>query len=334
MPRVSTRKIPNVPIDLLTAADAVSGLTSRQWIGIPLALCGAVMMSLGALYQHRGVTKVEAATSDAATGLSIQQIARLFRRPSWVIGTLMLGCAVVLQLGSLAFSPIIVVQPLGVVSLVLTTFLTMRATGIPFSRVKWLGLAMCVAGVGSFVTVAAFNARERVITQDELLTVFGVLAVIVVAYTVLFAMLRRRFKAIFYIVGAGVVYGFVSTLAKVTINRIQNDNFEWLTLVCLVSLLAGTVVGAYFVQTAYASGPPDMVIAGLTVIDPIVAVTIGVVVLREADGAPWPAFVAFLLCGIVAVMGVFVLERGQTPAEIAASKRAVLEPGDASPRGR
>ena len=30
-----------------------------------------------------------------------------------------------------------------------------------------------------------------------------------------------------------------------------------------VALIAGTAVGAYFVQTAYASGPPDLVIAGL-----------------------------------------------------------------------
>lgn len=316
--------------DSLTASAGVAGLTPTQWIGIPLALCGAVMMSLGALYQHRGVTKVEAATTEASSGLSGSQLVHLVRRPSWLIGTLLLGLAIVFQLGSLAFAPLIVVQPLGVVSLILTTFLTVRATGIPLSRAKWIGLAMCVIGVGAFVTVAAVNARERAITQNELLTVLTTLGIIVVVFGVLFALLRKRFKGIFYILGAGILYGFVATLAKITINRIQNDNFEWLTAVCLLALIAGTVAGAYFVQTAYASGPPDMVVAGLTVIDPIVAVTIGVVVLREADGAPWTASVLFLLSGLVAVIGVFALERGQTVADIEASKRAVLERG-ASP---
>ncbi len=50
---------------------------------------------------------------------------------------------------------------------------------------------------------------------------------------------------------AGVIYGFVATLAKVIISRIQAGNFEWLTLLCVVALLAAVGVGAYFVQTAY-----------------------------------------------------------------------------------
>lgn len=325
-------------IDSLIQAQAVAGLTPVQWIGIPLALCGAVLMSLGALYQHRGVTKVDAATAhDGATGLNLQHMLRLLRRPSWLIGTIMLALAIVFQLGSLAFAPLIVVQPLGVVSLLLTTFLTARATGLPLSRQKRIGLAMCVLGVGTFVTVAAVNAVQRAVTEEEILTVLVLLGIFVVVFGVLFLLLRRRFKGLFYILAAGLIYGFVATLAKITINRIQNDNFEWLTLLCLVALLTGTAVGAYFVQTAYASGPPDLVVAGLTVIDPIVAVTIGVVVLREADGAPWWAYLAFVLSGLVAVIGVFVLERGQTAAEIEASRRAVLERGSGDggrpPRG-
>ena len=50
-------------------------------------------------------------------------------------------------------------------------------------------------------------------------------------------------------------------------------------------------------QTAYAVGPPDLVIAGLTVVDPIVAVGIGVLVLGEAQNAPWWAGPAFLVSG-------------------------------------
>ncbi|HPZ35153.1 MAG TPA: multidrug DMT transporter permease, partial [Microbacteriaceae bacterium] len=35
-------------------------------LGIPLALAGAVFMSFGAQYQHRGVTKVERLSGQAA----------------------------------------------------------------------------------------------------------------------------------------------------------------------------------------------------------------------------------------------------------------------------
>ena len=120
---------------------------------------------------------------------------------------------------------------------------------------------------------------------------------------------RKRMGALFYITAAGVIYGFVATLAKVVITRIQIGDFDWLTFTCLAALIISAVVGAYFVQTAYSSGPPDLVIAGLTVIDPIVAILIGLIVLNEAAGAPLWVYIAFAAVGAIAVWGVFQLAR-------------------------
>src|SRR6188508_3413910 len=100
-------------------------------IGIPLALLGAVFMSFGAQYQHRGVTKVERLSgSSGKAGLSGGQLVSLLKRPSWVVGTVMLGLAIACQLTALAFAPLIIVQPIGAVSLVITTLLNARVTGI------------------------------------------------------------------------------------------------------------------------------------------------------------------------------------------------------------
>jgi drug/metabolite transporter (DMT)-like permease len=141
------------------------------------------------------------------------------------------------------------------------------------------------------------------------------LAVVLVAFGFAFFFLRNRFKAIFYIIGAGVVYGFVATLAKVIINRAQHGNFEWLTLTCVLGLLLAAGLGAYFVQNAYASGPPDLVIAGLTVVDPLVAVGIGIVVLGEASQAPLWASIVFIVAGIIAIWGVFLLAKYHPQSE-------------------
>lgn len=304
---------------------ATIGLTLVQAIGIPLAVLGAVFMSLGALLQHRGVAKVEAASgSSAGQGLSLAQLRRLLTRPSWVFGTLLLLAAIGLQLASLAFAPLVIVQPLGVISLVLTTIITARLIGSGLPARKRLAVGMCVVGVAAFVTVAAFFAVERPIRTWQIVVVLVILAVLVSVYAVLFGLFRRRSKALFYIVGAGIIYGFVATLAKIVINRIQHGNVEALTVVCVVAVLLGAAAGAYFVQTAYASGPPDMVIAGLTVIDPIVAVVIGVSVLLEVDGAPWYAYALFAVFGSIAIAGVLLLERGQTEAEIEATRERAL----------
>ena len=279
-------------------------------LGIPLALAGAVFMSLGAQYQHRGVEKVERITGvEGTTGLSSAQLKALLTRPSWLVGTLMLGLAIVCQLSAIAIAPLIVVQPLGAVALVVTTLLNARVSGHTPTRRSIIAIAACIGGIFLFVTLAALFATERPISDQDLFMILTILLLVIIVFGVCWLILRHRMRAMFYVTGAGILYGFVATLAKAIISRIQAQNFDWLTVVCLIALLAAGVVGAYFVQTAYSSGPPDLVIAGLTVIDPIVAVLIGALVLGEADNAPLWVVVMFVIAGAIAVWGVYGLAR-------------------------
>jgi len=289
-------------------------LEASQFIGIPIALTGAVFLSIGAQLQHRGVTKVEAqsVTTGAETssgGLGVGQLRLLLVRPSWVIGTLMLGLAIVFQLTALVPSTLAMVQPLGAVSLVITAIVNSRVSGIELNRKSIAAISLCVGGVGVFVFTTAFTTRDVAVTDRALVQILLILSAVVLVLGVLFAVLRTRFKAIYYIVGAGILYGFVATLAKVVISRVMEGNPSWLLLPCVVGVLVAVIGGAYFVQNAYASGPPDLVIAGLTVIDPMVAVTIGLVILREAEQAPLWAEIVYAVSGAVAIWGVFLLAK-------------------------
>ncbi len=297
------------PLALTDLTDQVLNLTPTQGLGIPVALIGAVFLALGAQFQHRGVGKVEAKLGGAARGLNRRQLVALLTRPSWLFGTFLLLLAILFQLTSLYLAPLIVVQPLGAVALVITALVNARVSGMKLDRATMRSIALCVGGVAVFVTIAAFTARETEITDSQLITVLVILGVVLVAAAAAFAVLRSKFKAIIYIVAAGILYGFVATLAKVIINRVRLENFDVLTFICVIALLAATALGAYFVQTAYASGPPDLVIAGLTVIDPLVAVSIGIVVLGEASGAPPLAIAAFVVTGAIAIYGVFQLAK-------------------------
>ncbi|MFK4759732.1 DMT family transporter [Microbacterium sp. ZW T5_45] len=282
----------------------------RLLLGIPLAIAGAVFMSLGAQYQHRGVEKVEQLSgSDGASGLSIDQIKRLLTRPSWIAGTLMLGLAIVCQLAALSQAPLIVVQPLGAIALVMTTLLNARVSGHSPTKQSIRAIIACVGGIFLFVTFAAIYAAEKKITDIELFTILAILLVVIIVLGGGWLILRHRMRALFYVIGAGILYGFVATLAKAVINRIEAGNFEWITLVCVIALVAASAVGGYFVQTAYSSGPPDLVIAGLTVVDPLIAVLIGMVVLGEATAAPPWVLVIFGVAGAIAVWGVVGLAR-------------------------
>ena len=279
-------------------------------LGIPLALAGAVFMSLGAQYQHRGVEKMERLSgADGASGLSMAQVRGLLTRPSWLVGTLMLGLAIVCQLAALTVAPLIVVQPLGAIALVITTLLNARISGHSPTKQSITAIICCVGGIFLFVFFAAIFATEKDVTDTELFTILAILLVVIIILGACWLVLRHRMRALFYIVGAGILYGFVATLAKVVIKRVQGGDFEWITLVCVIALIAASAVGAYFVQTAYSSGPPDLVIAGLTVVDPLVAVLIGMVVLGEAAAAPPWVLVIFGIAGAIAVWGVVGLAR-------------------------
>lgn len=285
-------------------------LTPYQAIGIPIALLGAVFLSIGAQLQHRGVSKVEGTHGDdAKSGLSFGQMALLVRRPSWVLGTTLLALAIVIQLVSLGFAPLIVVQPLGVVAMVLTNVINSRVNGIASDfRVKG-SIALAVLGIAIFVGFSAIYAFERALTDGQMIFIMALLAIVIAVTTTAFLVFRHRLRAMFYIVAAGTLYGFVVTIAKVLINRWQSDQIDAFMIVCFVGLVVAALLGGYFVQTAYSVGSPDLVIAGLTVIDPLVAVAIAITVLGEADRFPPFALAGLAVGGALSVVGVVLLAR-------------------------
>lgn len=321
LPRL--RQVSALPIHqlIVDAVEAEQASPSNLLIGIPIAIVAAALMSLGAKYQHRGVTKINSQT-DGEAGVGMREIGQMLKRPSWLVGTLMLGAAIALQLVALMFAPVIVVQPLGVVSLVLTTLIQARDTGVPLSRKKMIAVALSVAGVAVFVTIASLVANEGLITNTRIWIVLGLNIAVLVAAGIAFAIKRAHVPQLVLVVFAGALYGFVVTLAKVFINGVQYQSFDWVTLSCGLMVVVSVAVGAYLVQLAYAKGQPDVVIAGLTVIDPMVAVAIGILVLGEADGAPWFAFIGFIIAGAIAVAGVLLLAREEQDEEASASPAA------------
>ena len=302
--------------DLTDLADNLGG---NAPLGIALAVIAAVLLALGTQFQHGGVALVnERSGHGGKTGLSIRQLTALLARPSWVFGTLLLGLAVVLQLTSLTLAPITVVQPLGAIALVITAILNSRISGVPLDRISIRSIVVCISGVAVFVTIAAVVTKKHPVTATQLSIVLIILSVVLAVFITLFVVIRRREPMpIFYVVAAGVLFGFVVTLANVVIGRVQTilqKEFEFssadiLTVLCVVGLILAALLGTYFVQTAYSSNPPDLVVAGLTVIDPIVAVAIGIIVLGEAAGAPLWAVFAFIAAGGCAVWGVTSLSR-------------------------
>src|SRR5699024_4512131 len=82
---------------------------------------------------------------------------------------------------------------------------------------------------------------------------------------------------------------------------------RWWMLLGAVGL--ASAAGFWLVQTAYARGPAETVLAGLTVIDPIVAVIIGAAFFGEYTGLTAAATAGLLASAAVGAGGVWMLSR-------------------------
>jgi drug/metabolite transporter (DMT)-like permease len=276
-------------------------------LAIVLAVIGAVFLALGAQFQNDAVTQHHAPKQLKLKSLHIKQVLDLLRRPRWLTGSVFMALAILSQLTALALAPLIVVQPIGAIALIITSVLNSRIHKIKLDPKTFVAIAITMLGVAGFVLFTATSATQVKLDDGMLLQVVGVLIAVLAVFGILFAASKGRVGPLQYIFGAGVLYGFVASLAKVVIQRIIQGDLNWLTLLATLALAAAAILGGWFVQNAYAAGPPDLVIAGLTVIDPAVAVGIAIVILGEASSAATGQVVGFGVSGLVAVLGVLML---------------------------
>jgi len=291
-------------------------------LAISLALLSAVALAIGTQLQNGAVGVQKKAALSGRSHLNLKQLLDLIRHPQWVTGLFISIAALILQFTALLLAPLILVQPIGATALVITSVLNAKITKTKLNQGSILAILLCTGGLGAFVVMAHEVAVEPVIDDTALMQILAMAITLIAIMGYIFFSGASKFKPLTFIVGAGVLYGFVATLTKVVIKRLFNqDGFnrlisfqgelltDGLTVLALLSMIAAGLLGGWFVQNAYASGPPDLVVAGLTVIDPLIAVSIGVVLLNEAMNAPWPIMLGFLASGAMAVVGVFLLSK-------------------------
>ena len=285
--------------------------------GIVVALVAAVLLALGAQLQNRGV---RGGRDGSTPRFGVRQALALVRSGSWLAGSGFLTLSVLLQLTALLLAPLPVVQPVGALSLVVTALLGRRVAGTRIQRLGGAGIALCVAGVGVFVVAASLTTRT---SPDTVAAVVPVLVLVGVALLVLLGAYlvarRRELPAVVWALAGGACFGFVVTLMKVVLDRCSaavqgGDLFDatapFTALVGAGAALSG-IAGISLVQAAYASasGSADLVVAALTVIDPLVAVSLGIGLLGEARGAPPWIFAVFAAAEAVSVGGVVLMAR-------------------------
>lgn len=291
---------------------SVAPALSPVWLAIAAAALAAGLYAQGARVQHRAVRSALGGEQPTVPPAALR---RLLGNPGWLAGLVLLGVATGLHVAALAMAPLTVVQPVGVLAIVAVVALDSRASRRAPDRASIMAMLSCTAGVGLFVLIAAngTNPSIGVDAAADATRVIGLLGAVVLVIGLAGSLAGRPARRLVWTVGAGVSFGFAAALTRIVAGQLAGEGLAGVPLVAVFGLVAAGLLGGWCVQQAYGSGPPELVVAGLTVIDPIVAVGIGLAVLGEGAGLGAGSAAAMVGCAGCALAGVVLLARRRLP---------------------
>lgn len=292
-----------------------------------LSVAASAAFAAAAVLQHEAIGHQIGDQPRSHSGshrLGLSFFRDLLRRPKWWIGFGLSGVGAVLNLTALSGAPVAVVQPMTVLSVPFAVLLGMWRSHRRPNTAVWLGIAAAMVGVSTFVSLAANNTSSHEPATSHII-LSGVLVAVLVVIVV--AAGRRGpawVRSLSWAGGAAGAYGLAAAYMKAIFVQLEHGvplSAPTVWLPGVVLLIAYPVAG-YLLQHALVVGAPEVVIGGLTVIDPMLAVLLGAFLLGEGNRLSPLVTGVMVACGALAIVGVGVLSRYHPDAERAREAQA------------
>ncbi|WP_288818589.1 DMT family transporter [uncultured Corynebacterium sp.] len=269
-----------------------------------LALLSALSIAWGTVIRHNLSGTLEEGTS------TLRGVAKTLKLPRWWLGSGLAIAGYVFQVAALAFGTLLLVQPLLVMKLMLTLPLAAKVNGRRISRSEMIWSVALTFAVATLVLLGKPTAGSTDIPTylwGWALAAGGVVTCGLYAAAVQWpntgtgsasdtkqrGVLRQNPKALLLGTATGWLYGFVALLSKSVVDTYVNDGLVQLLLAWeLWLLVALAVIGVGLQQAAFNAGPLQASLPAMTVVEPIVAFSLGYIVLGErfqAVGVQWVA---------------------------------------------
>ncbi|WP_426623995.1 hypothetical protein ACPPVW_15630 [Leifsonia sp. McL0607] len=290
-------------------------MTVSFLLGLAVAFGGALLLASGSELQSRAVF--------AADG----RWRSFLRSPRWLLGLLLLGIAVSTNFIALALTPVSAVQSMSVVALAASAVFGRGA----MTRSGVFSVMLCIVGILGFIAILAVQTPVGDLIHDMRMQ-FAFATSILAALTllglsaVIFGWSTTAPGARFFgLIAGAMVFGCVTTVFKTIVTLVQAHGLvptmtEPSTLLGLGVVGAAGVVANILLQRSHRYFPAPVVVAGLTIVDPLTAAVIGITVLGEASLEPLPV-IGLIVCGALACIGVAGVSRLDRASESTAAVR-------------
>lgn len=281
---------------------------------IPLAIVlqaiGSFCFALSAYLQHHAVGE-ETDGNATRKHLDFSTLLYTVQRPRWLLGLLLMGVSLALQVLALTMAPVSVVQPMGILAFPWSIMIAAWAHKKRPSNAVLTAVGVTVGATFGFVVISSvFAVAQSDLNQTRVF--LGALVIYLCAIGLGLAGAKGpfRWRCLFWASGGAFFYGLEAALAKALIEFARQhegwarDPAFWSIL---VALLLGSATAGWMVQQGYATGPAEIVVASMTITSPVVAFLFGIAVLGEGANMNTASAVLMLILGGVAVGGVIKL---------------------------
>jgi multidrug transporter EmrE-like cation transporter len=287
------------------------GTDGRVIAGVVLALVASVFTASASITQ-----RFAAAPAPGELAFSLRLIHYLIRKPVWFIGILCMIAGFVFQVAALRVGSLSLVQPVIATELLLVFgFLALRSPRRVQRRDWFAALAMAV-GLASFLGIAHPEGGSNHAAHSLWLVAgLGTLGATVVFWTLARLPLRNgrppspSRRAALLAVAAGIAWGFVAAVIKELSSHLAGGPYAVFTNWSpYVLLLAGA--GAFFLlSNAFQAGPLAASQPALTIVDPLVASMLGLLLFRDRIRHDPLELLGELVALVILVAGVVMLSR-------------------------
>ncbi|GAA4170854.1 hypothetical protein GCM10022251_65280 [Phytohabitans flavus] len=277
------------------------------------AIASAAAYAAGAVVQER-------LAADAVR----KPVLALLRRGRWWFAVGLNATGGALHVAALAYGPLSLVQPLGVLTLVLALPMGAALAGRRVAGRAWLGAGYTVAGLAVLLLlISPATGAEALGGRDAM--ILAIAATVTVAALMVAARFSRRpvIRSLFNASASGVAFAVASALTQTVALRTGEDGPSALLSPITVALGGMAVGGLLLSQIAYRHSGLGAPLATLTLANPIASAIIGMVLLGERFVGGTAGTLAALAAAAVASWGVVVLAQPDA--------RVSTDPDDSSP---
>lgn len=227
----------------------------------------------------------------------------------WAAALLLTGGGAALHLVALDFGTVAVVQALGTLTLLFALPIARVRYGVKLSAAAWADAVLTVAGLALILSLSVESAEPSLLTTAEsgeigLITAGAVCVLALVAWRC-----GPRMRGVLLAAAAGTAFGISSVLSKAVIGGVTGEGLRSVPALLLALVVIFAVGGYLLGQFSYRGAGLAAPLATVSVSNPLVAATAGVIVYDEGFRFGTAGLVVVGLAAIVMTAGVIGLAR-------------------------